>query len=51
MGAGVAQGIEATVDTKQSDLLALHFDQFGLLVFQLVGRGHLDELGHRSLLL
>jgi hypothetical protein len=32
MGAGVAQGIGATDDTKQGDLLALHLDQFGLLV-------------------
>jgi hypothetical protein len=50
MGARVAQGIEATVHTKQGNLLALHLDQFGLLVCQLVGRGHLDEMGHRSLL-
>src|SRR6266436_553377 len=51
MGAGIAQGIEAPGHTKQGNLLALHLDQFGLLVCQFVSRGHLNELGHRSLLL
>jgi hypothetical protein len=35
---------EAPVHTQQGTLLALHLDQF-------VGRGHFNELGHRSLLL
>ncbi len=42
---------EAPVHTKQGNLLALHLDKFGLVVCQLVGRGHLNELGQRSLLL
>lgn len=42
MGAGVAQGIEATLHTNQGNLLALHPDQFGLLVCQLVGRARLS---------
>src|SRR5712691_3878689 len=32
---------------QEGDLLAFHFDQLGLLVFQLIGRGHLHEFGHR----
>jgi len=45
-----AGAFEATVHTKQGNLLALHLDKFGLVVCQLVGRGHLNELGQRSLL-
>src|SRR5712691_10041547 len=36
---------------EQGNFLALQLDQFGRLVCQLIRRGHLDELGHRSLLL
>ncbi len=40
-----AGAFEAPVHTKQGNLLALHLDKFGLLVCQLVGRGHLNGLG------
>src|SRR5712692_9670424 len=51
MGARIAQRVERFSHPKEGDLLAFHFDQLALLVFQLIGRGYLDELGHRSLLL
>jgi hypothetical protein len=51
MGAGIAQRVERFSHPKEGDLLAFHFDQLGLLVFQLIGRGHLHEFGHRLVLL
>src|SRR5712671_647784 len=51
MGARIAQRVERFFHPKESDLLAFHFDQLGLLVFQLIGRGHLHELGHGPFLL
>src|SRR5712692_1999354 len=51
MGARIAQRVERFSHTKEGELLAFHFDQLGLLVFQLIGRGHLHEFGHRPFLL
>src|SRR5918996_2646873 len=51
MGARIAQRVERLSHPKEGDLLAFHFDQLGLLVFQLIGRGHLHEFGHRPFLL
>src|SRR6058998_2906698 len=50
MGARIAQRVERFSHPKEGDLLAFHFDQLGLLVFQLIGRGHLHEFGHRPFL-
>src|SRR5712692_1796838 len=51
MGARIAQRVERFSHPKEGELLAFHFDQLGLLVFQLIGRGHLHEFGHRPFLL
>src|SRR5438445_11043951 len=45
MGARIAQLVERFLHPKEGDLLAFHFNQLGLLVFQLIGRGHLHEFG------
>jgi hypothetical protein len=51
MRARIAQRVERFSYAKEGNLLAFYFDQLGLLVFQLIGRGHLHEFGHRPFLL
>src|SRR3970282_2929728 len=46
MRASIAQRIERFSRPKEGNLLALHFDQFGLLVCTLIGRGRLHEFRH-----
>src|SRR5260370_40310914 len=48
---GSLRRVERFSHPKEGDLLALHFDHLGLLVFQLIGRRHLHEFGHRPFLL
>src|SRR5437867_7507967 len=51
MGARIAQRVEGLSHPKEGDLLAFRFDQLGLLVFQLIRRGHIHQFGHRPFLL